>query len=471
MNVERSPKGRRARTTDASRSPLQIARWALDRGRRLEADLEIYVQRGRTVEVKVFQGEVEAASVAEPGGLGVRAVRGGRVGYAFTADLSTHGVDRTLAAAVANLEAADADPFMCLPEPSSERYPTPAGLWRPGVAGMSLEGKTRLALEAEAAALASPDVESVETSAYSDEEVGIAVASTTGVKAETESSFCVGYVVALAGRDDEKQSGLGFCAGRDPGELDFEAAGREAAERARALLGARPCRTGSYTVVFDREIAAALLASVVQALGADSVLKGRSVFAGRLGDKLGSTLLTLLDDGLAAEGMATSPFDGEGVAKRTTSLIEAGVLLSYLHNSYTAAKTGDGTLSTGNGMRGSYRSVPGVGATNLVVQPGEGTLTDLVARVGEGLYVQDAAGLHSGVNPVSGEISIGVTGRLIQGGGLGAAVREVTIACDFQQLLGGVCDLAADTRWIPLHGSAQVPSIAVGDIAVSGSDS
>jgi len=209
----------------------------------------------------------------------------------------------------------------------------------------------------------------------------------------------------------------------------------------------------------------------VQALSADFVQKGRSVFAGRLGQRVGSTLLTLVDDGLAAGGMATSPFDGEGVPQRTTPLVEAGVLLSYLHNSYTAAKAGDGTLSTGNGTRGSYRSLPGVGATNLVVRQGEGAPADLVARVGEGLYVQDAAGLHSGVNPISGEISVGVTGRLIQGGGLGAPVREVTIACDFLQLLGGVCDLAGDARWIPLHGSVHAPSIAVREIAVSGSDS
>ncbi|MBN1322302.1 MAG: TldD/PmbA family protein [Thermoleophilia bacterium] len=468
MSTRRTPGGKPSQPTGSGRSPLQTARWALGRGRRLDADLEVYVQHGRTVEVKAFQGEVESASVAEPRGLGVRAVRGGRVGYAFTADLSATGVDRTLAEALANLEAADADPFMHLPKVSPDHYPAPPGLWRPGVANTSLEDKIRLALEAEAAALALPEIESVETSVYSDEEARVAVASTTGVEAEAEQSFCVGYVVALAGRGDERQSGLGFCTGRDPGELDAEAAGRDAAERARALLGARPCRTGSYTVVFDREIAAALLAGVVQALSADSVQKGRSVFAGRLGETVGSTLLTLLDDGLAAGGMATSPFDGEGVPQRTTPLIDTGVLLSYLHNSYTAAKAGDGTRSTGNGTRGSYRLLPGVGATNLVVRPGEGTLGDLVARVGEGLYVQDAAGLNSGVNPISGEVSIGVTGRLIQGGGLSDPVREVTIACDYLQLLGSVCDLASDTRWIPLHGSVQAPSIAVRDIAVSG---
>lgn len=456
------------RRSGAARPPLEIARWALGRGRRLGADLEVYVQYGRTVDLKTFRREVESVTVAEPRGLGVRAVRGGRVGYAFSADLSAAGVDRTLAEAVANVDAADADPFVHLPEVSPGGYPVLPGLRRPGVASTSLDDKIRLALEAEAAALAYAEIETVEASVYSDEDARVAIASTKGVEAEAEHSFCVSYVTALAGWDEERQSGMGFSAGREPGDLDPERAGREAAERAGALLGARPCRTGSYTVVFDREAAAALLASIVQALSADSVQKGRSVFAGKTGQAVASPLLTVLDDGLAADGMATCSFDGEGVPQQTTPLIEAGVLRTYLHNSYTAGKAGAEAASTGNGSRGSYRSLPGVGATNLVVEPGQGTLDDLLRRVGEGLYVEDLAGLHSGVNPISGEISVGVRGWLIEGGRVGSPVREVTIACGFLQLLGSVCDLAADARWIPLRGSVLTPSIAVGDIAVSG---
>lgn len=448
--------------------PLDVARSALACGRGLGAELEVYVQRSRTVQIKTFKGEVESVSVAEPRGMGVRAIRHGRVGYSFTADLSALGSQRALREAVANLEVADPDPFSALPAPASLPYPTLPGLWRAGVGATSLDQKIRLTLEAEAAALAVPDVVMVEASVYSDEEAWTAIASTRGIEAEAEQSFCFAYVEALAGGGEERQTGFGFTTGREPDELRPEQAGREGGAKARALLGAQPCPTGSYTVVFDREVAAALIASIVQALTAESVQKGRSVFAGKLGGTVGSTLLTVLDDGLAPDGMATSPFDGEGVAQQTTALIEAGVLRSFLHNSYTARKQGNGLSSTGNGTRGSYRMLPGVGATNLVVSPGGGSLEDLLRRVGDGLYVESVAGLHSGVNPISGEISVGVTGRLVEAGMASRPVREVTIATDFAGLLGSVCDIAGDARWIPLRGSVKTPSIAVRGIAVSG---
>jgi len=450
------------------RSPLQVARTALARGRSVGADLEIYVQYARTVNIKVFSRDVESMTVAEPRGLGVRAVRGGRTGYAFTADLSNAGVDRALGAAADNLRAADVDPFVCLPEASPCAYPDLQGLWLPGVADTGLDAKTDMALTAEAAALSIPEVGLVEESVYSDEEAHTAIASTMGIEAEAEESLCFLYVTAHAARGSDRQSGLGFCAGRGPAALDPEQAGREAAEKARALLGARPCATGSYTVVFDREVAAALLASIAQALSADAVQKGRSVFAGRLGQRVASPLLTVFDDGLADGGMATNPFDGEGVPRQTTALFEAGVLRSFLHSSYTARKEGGDTRSTGNAVRGSYRSVPGVGATNLVVRRDGGEPADVIARVGRGLYVDSVAGLHSGINPISGEISVGATGRLIERGGLGMPVREVTIATDFARFLGSVCDLGADARWIPLHGSVYTPSMVVDGITVSG---
>jgi PmbA protein len=450
-------------------SPLEVAREALGRGGSLKADLEAYVQFGRTVTVIVYGRTVESVSLAEPRGLGIRAIRAGRTGYAFTTDLSTGGLDRALAEAKEDLEAADPDPSADLPVVAPGSYAALSGLWRPGVSALRLDQKTALALEAEAAALALPGVETVEEAVYSDEEARIGIMSTRGVEAETEESYSFVYAGVHAGRDAGRQSGLGFSAGRDPGGLDAELAGREAGEKALALLGARPCRTGSYTVVFDREVAAALLASLVEALSAEAVQKGRSVFAGELGAPIGAPALTLLDDGLHLEGVATSPFDGEGVPQQTTTLLEAGILRSYLYDSRSARREGGQARSTGNARRGSYRSLPRVGASNLVVVPGVGTLEELVARIGTGLYVDSAAGLHSGVNPMSGEISVGVTGRLIEGGCLGSPVREVTVATDFAQLLGGVCDLGGDARWIPLHGSVCTPSLAVEKVAVSGS--
>jgi PmbA protein len=460
--------GSRPSLEPSSLSALEVAQGVIERGRSLKADLEAYVQFGRTVTAKVYAGRVEAVTVAEPRGVGVRAVLDGRTGYAFTTDVSPLGLDRALSEVKDDLEAADPDLFAGLPSVSSEDYASVPGLWAPGVSSTSLDRKIELALQAEAAALGSPGVETVEESVYSDEEARIAVVSTRGVEAESEQSYSFVYVVAHAGRDSERQSGLGFSGGRDPREIDAALAGREAATKALALVGGRPCRTGSYTVVLDREVAAALLSCVAQALSADAVQKGRSVFAGRLGMAVGSSALTLIDDGLNVEGMATSPFDGEGVPQQTTTLLEGGVLRSYLYDSRSARREGGQARSTGSARRSSYRSLPRVGASNLVVLPGSGTLDDLLARVGEGLYVESVAGLHAGVNPVSGEISLGVSGRLIQGGSAGAPVREVTIATDFASLLGNVCDIGGDSRWIPLYGSAYTPSLVVRGVAVSG---
>jgi PmbA protein len=333
---------------------------------------------------------------------------------------------------------------------------------------MGLEQKVGLALEAEAAALDSAGVEAVEEGVYQDEEAHVAVASSLGVEAEARQSYSFVYVVAHAGQADDRQSGLGFDAGRDPGSLDPLKAGQEAAQKALALVGARPCKTGSYTLALDREVASALLSTVAQALSADAVQKGRSVFAGKLGTTIGSPLLTLVDDGLHPEGMATCPFDGEGVPQRTTALLTQGVLESFLHDTRTARRQGGSTRSTGSARRSSYRALPRVGPSNLVLAPGDGTMEEMLERIGEGLYVESIAGLHSGVNAVSGEISLGVSGRLIEGGSAATPVREVTIATDFGALMWGVCDVAGDAKWKHLYGSIRSPSLAVRGVAVSG---
>lgn len=449
--------------------PLAVCREALARSRRADVALEAYAESGRTVTVKVFAGDVESVTVAEPRGIGVRAAREGRVGYAFTADWEPEGLDRVVEEAVANMSVADADPFAGLPENTPLDYPVVEGLWRPGIGSTGIERKVEIALLAERAALAAPDIVGVEESVYADEDSRVAIVSTYGVEAVSERSACQVWVFAHAGSGAEKQSGLGFAVGREPAELDPEAAGSEAAAKARALLGARPCATGTYTVVLDREVTAALLAYVAQALTAEAVQKGKSVFAGRLGERIGSPLVTLVDDGLAGEGLASNPFDGEGMPRGETVLLADGVLASYLHDCYTARKAGLTSRAVGNAARGSYRLPPRVGVSNLVLASGSGSLEDLVARVGTGLYVDHVTGLHSGVNPVSGEISVGCTGRLIEGGSLGSPVREVTMATDFGRLLAGVNAVAADARWIPLYGSVRAPSVAVSGIAVAGS--
>lgn len=447
---------------------LAVGREALARGVGLPGDLEVFVQESETTSIKVYQGEVESLVSGRPRGLGARYVHGGRVGYAYTGDFSPSGLAHVVAMAVANTGAADPDPAVGLPEPATAYSEVP-GLWRPGLLSTSMEARIALAVEAERVALASPRIETVEESTYVDSAGRTAVLSTRGVEAYGEQTFCYVYASAHARDGGDVQTGFGFSTGREPAELDAEEAGAEAARKAAALLGAKPCPTGLYTVVLDREVAASMLGVVVSALSADAVQRGRSLFAGRLGESVAAPDFTLVDDGLHPDGMATSPFDDEGVPRGATTLIDSGTLQAFLHDTYTAAREGGSARSTGNAERGSYRGSPGVSPSNLVVAAGEGGLEDLLERVGSGLYVVGITGLHSGANPVSGELSVGAHGHLIAGGALGAPVREITIATDMLSLLRNVSERGGDTRWIPFAGSVLTPSLAVTDVTVAGS--
>ena len=219
--------------------------------------------------------------------------------------------------------------------------------------------------------------------------------------------------------------------------------------------------------MLDAFVAASFVGFVGGMLSADAVQRGRSLFADKLGDEIATPVLRVADDGTDPGGFASSPFDGEGVARRRTPLIDDGRLASFLYDSRTARR--GGAQTTGNAERGSYRMPPSVGTSNLVIDPGDHALEELFARAGDGLYVTDVAGLHSGVNPVSGTFSVGATGRLIENGELAAPVREITIASDLVTMLLGVQAIGSESRWVPFGGSVKAVPLLLAEMSVSGS--
>ncbi len=246
-----------------------------------------------------------------------------------------------------------------------------------------------------------------------------------------------------------------------------EQIGHEAADRALALHGARQPESRRCPVVLDPYVAASFVSLIGRTLSADAVQRGRSLFAGKEGERIASERLELVDDGLHDEGLATAPFDGEGVPQRRTPLIEGGVLQTYLYDSYTARR--GGRSSTGNGERGSYRTPPSVDATNLLVTPGDASDEELLRAAGDGVFVMGVSGLHSGVNPISGTLSVGATGRAIEGGELAGPLREMTIASDLVSMLQAIERLGSDARWVPFGGSVKVPGLLISEMTIGGS--
>jgi PmbA protein len=429
------------------------------------SDAEAWVEEAVTRQIRVYEGSVESLTDAGSRGVGLRVFLDGRSGYAYGTDLTDSGVKELAARAHETAGVADADEFSGLPE---ECGATPVdGLKAPELADWTTERKIELAVEIERAARSHKGVSQVEDTVYSDAEGAVAIANSRDFSASYEATSTWAYASAFAGEGADLMTGLGVGLGRQPGDLDPKAIGDEAAQRSLTLVGARQGESGPRPVVLDAFVAASFVGFIGGMLSADAVQRGRSLFADREGEEVASPLFKLVDDGTDPEGPDSAPFDGEGSPRRTNGLIDDGRLLTFLFDARTARKAD--RRSTGSASRGSYRTPPGVGTSNLVLAPGDADLEELFRRAGDGLYVTDVAGLHSGVNPISGTFSVGATGRLIEGGELGRPVREMTIASDLVSMLKAVEAVGSVSRWVPFGGSVKAAPLLLREMSVSGS--
>ena len=428
-------------------------------------DAEAWAEERSGLEVHVYKGQVESLTDAGGRGIGLRVFSAGGSGYAYGTDLSEGGLAALAEAARVSAAAADPDEFGGLPDDFGST-PVP-GLASPRFGDWDTAQKVDLAVAVEKAARGREGVSQVETTVYADSRERVALANSRGFSSAYEASSAWAYASAFAGEGADLMTGLGVGLARDPGGLDAEAIGAEAGDRANALVGARQAESRRCPVVLDAFVAASFVGFIGGMLSADAVQRGRSLFAGRLGEAVAADGLHLVDDPTDPEGPSGAEFDGEGSPTRRNELIAGGRLGTYLYDARTARK--DGRATTGNATRSSYRTPPSVGTSNLVIAPGGATLEELVSQAGEGLFVTDVAGLHSGVNPVSGTFSVGASGRLIEGGELGRPVRELTIASDLVSMLTAVSGIGSEARWVPFGGSVKAVPLLLAEMSIGGS--
>jgi PmbA protein len=268
----------------------------------------------------------------------------------------------------------------------------------------------------------------------------------------------------MADDGDETQTGFGFSVGRSPDDFDLTKAAKEAVDRATRLLGATKPNSRRTTVVFDPYVTAMLLGVVSSTLNGEAVAKGRSLFKDRVGERVANANFTLVDDPTNPLAYTATDLDGEGLAARRNVLIEDGVLQGFVHNSYSARRVG--AVSTGNAVRAGFKGSPGVGCLALQLTPGTRDQGALIADVSDGVLITAVQGLHSGVNPISGDFSVGASGLQIVNGIVGAPVREFTIASTLQRMLLDVIEVGNDLDWLPMRAAGV--SLVIGDVTVSG---
>ena len=441
---------------------LELAKGIAGQARNGE-QIEAYVARANDTAVRVYEGEVEHFTSAQSEGVGIRVVQDGRIGFAYAGTLDPDGVDEVLAEARDNVSFGTPDEWAGLAEPDGVPV-VEQDLWRDELLSLPTADKIALAKELERLTLAADSRVRVDEADYADVRAEGAVATSTGIATVGRETGAYLSVSTLADDGDVTHTGFGFTVGRSPADFDPERAAREAAERATRLLGATKPSTGKVTVVLDPFVSAQFLAIIGATLNGEAVLKGRSIFAGRIGEEVAAAGLTLIDDPTNPLAYTASEIDGEGLATRRNVLIDGGVLQMFVQSSYSARRSG--AAPTGNATRGGFKSTPGCGCLALSLVPGTRTQAELVADVDEGVLVQMVQGLHSGVNPVSGDFSTGASGLMIRNGQLAEPVREFTIASTLQKMLKDVVEVGGDVEWLPM--SAAGVSLVIRDVTMSG---
>jgi PmbA protein len=433
------------------------------------SDAEAVVREGDEFSVNVRMGQVETLQESGSRGLGLRVFLGTRSASTSTSDLTPEGIRQLVDGALALAKVTEDDPFTGLPE--TAEFGSVSGdlhLYYEDVYSLPSAERIEWARRAEAAALAfDPRITNSDGGSFDAATGRKVMANSRGFVGGYRSSYAGVSAAPLAMDANGQMQRDGWWSGsRRMADLESpESIGQEAARRTIRRLGARKVPTQRVPIVFAPEVARSLLGSVFEAASGDSIWRGASFLAGKLGEPIAAPSLTIIDDNVmllptGAGGYGSTPFDGEGLPSLRTVVVENGVLCTYLLNTYSARKLG--LKSTHNAARG-LAGTPGIGCGNLYLEPGAQTPEQIIAEVPAGLYVTSLMGF--GVNVVTGDYSRGATGLWIENGQLTHAVEEVTIAGNLAEMLLNVTAIGNDLEF---RGSVASPTLRFDGMTIAG---
>ena len=423
---------------------------------------EIMVSHSRDLSVEAKGGKLDAFKCAEPSGVSIRLLCGQGLGFSYSTALDPGSISRMIEGAVLAAQLQSQDPAHLLPGPVLA-YPETPGLCDENLPLVPEDRKVGRALELERLVLSlDPRVKRVRKCSYGESIYTFYLRNSHGLVAGYRASLASCSVSAVAEADGDAQTGweFGFSPRFDGIELEKIAAG--ACRQATSLLGATAIATMRCPVVFSNRVATQLLEQTAASFMGENVHKGKSLFAGKVGEALFSDLVTVRDNGLLPGGMGTAPCDAEGVPQQDTLLVSKGVLQGFLFDSYWGKKMG--CSSTGNSVRGGVKTPPRLEAHNLYIEPGREPFEALLSGVGKGVLITDVMGMHT-ANRISGDFSVGAAGFYLEDGVVRHPVKGIAIAGNLLDLFRGVDMVADDLRF---YGAAGSPAFRVAELDVSG---
>ncbi len=425
---------------------------------------ECVVREGDEFSTLVRLGQVETLKESGSKAIGVRVFNGKRAASTYSSDFSREGLDHMLSSALQLAKITSEDPFSGIPDASQlGSIPGDLDLYSADVYSLPGEERISYARRTEKAALDFDSRIKNSDGGSFDAATGHKIlANSHGFLGEYRRSYCSIAAVPIAQAENgAMQRDYWYSVARSLSRLETpEHVGKVAAERTIRRLGARKVKTAQVPIVFDPLVATSILDHIFEGVNGDSVYRGASFLAGKLGQKIAGDRVTVIDDGTMVGGFGTSPFDGEGIPTRRTVVIENGVLKSYLLNTYTAKKLG--LQTTANASRG-LAGTPGIGPGNYFLQPGTKTQQQIISEIKEGLYVTEFLG--HGANLVTGDYSRGASGMWISGGELAYPVEEITVAGNLKEMFFNIAEIGNDLEF---RGAMACPTIRIEGLTVGG---
>lgn len=426
-------------------------------------DCEIYYTDGEDISITVYEGEVEKYNLDKSFGLSFRGMLNSKMGYSYTEILDDKAIDMLIKNAKEASKCIESTDEQFIYE--GDKYYSKVQTYSQKLENIDAAKLIEIALDLEK-----------QTKEYSDKVVNISsckvsyssskngIYNTKGLELSNKGNLIIAYVIPIVEDNNEKQDGMGYKIADSLEEIDTKEIAKQGVKEALSKLGGSTISSGNYKTIIYNEAMASLLETFADIFSGEAAQRGLSLLKGKEGEVIASNIVSIVDDPLLDKGLASTPFDDEGVATFKKNIVSNGVLNTLLHNLKTAHKAN--VKTTGNGFKASYSSPVSVEPTNFYIEKGEASIGELMKEVKEGIMVTDFAGLHSGANSITGDFSLAAKGFYIKDGKKEYPVEQITVAGNFFDLLKNIKFIGNDLNF-PIS-SVGAPSVIVEGLSVAG---
>ncbi|NLK94304.1 MAG: TldD/PmbA family protein [Clostridiales bacterium] len=426
-------------------------------------ECEIYFINKENLSVTVYEENVDKYNLNKTFGLSFRGKINEKMGYSYTEILDESSVDMLIKNALESANSVESNDIQFIYE--GDKNYSEVKTYSDKLENIEADKLIKIAIDMEK-----------EAKKYSDKVVNIGgcsvgygssnygIYNTKGLELENKSNILTAYVVPIVLDKENKYDGTGYAIGNSLEDLDPKKIAKEGVTEALSRIGGKSIPSGKYKTIFYNEAMVSLISAFIGIFDADSAQKGLSLLKDKEGEIIASELITIVDNPLLENGLASTPFDDEGVATFKKEIISKGKLITLLHNLKTANKAG--VKTTGNGFKASYASPVSIEPTNFYIEKGSKSLDELMKDVSEGLLITELAGLHSGANSITGDFSLAAKGFYIKDGVKAYPVEQITVAGNYFEFLKNIKDVGNDLKF-PLS-SIGSPSIRIDELSVAG---